>query len=84
MNLLIYYNVNQKNFYIVYTNYIGFDKRVGYENSFGHVLIQILAYRNNKFVNIHSYMELIDSSHKESIKSRLANKAIRWLNKYRE
>lgn len=84
MNLLIYYNVNQKNFYIVYTNYIGFEKRVGYENGFGHILVQILAYRNNKFVSIDSYTELLNGRYKESIKSRLARRAIRWLNKYRE
>lgn len=84
MNLLIYYNINQKNFYIVYTNYIGFDKYVGCENGFGHVLIQILTYQNNKYVNILSRAELYEHKHRESIKSRLANRCIRWLNKYRE
>lgn len=84
MNLLIYYNVNQKNFYIVYTNYIGFDKRIGCENGFGHVLVQILSYYDHKFINVKSFNDLPRNRYKESIKSRLAGRMIRWLNKYRE
>lgn len=86
MNLLIYYNPNQNNFYIVYTNFIPFDRKVGYENQYGHILVQILANRGNKLVNIYNYNDLIKlrSKEKESLKSRLANKAISWLNKYRE
>lgn len=84
MNLLIYYNVNQKNFYIVYTNYIGIDKQVGQENGFGHILVQILVYYHNSLVNVKSLTDLFKHYHKESFKSRLATRLMRWLNKYRE
>lgn len=84
MNLLIYYNINQKNFYIVYTNYIGIDKRVGEENGFGHILVQILSFYDNKLVNVLSRSSLYNNYHRESFKSRLARRLIRWLNKYRE
>ena len=83
MNLLIYYNPNQLHFYTVYTNYINY--YVGYENSYGHILIQILAFRNKKYVNISEWLDLFKIPvKKESLKSRLAKRMIRWLNKYRE
>ena len=84
MNLLIYYNTNQKNFYIVYTNYIGLNKRLGEENGFGHILVQILSFYDNKLINVLSCNGLYHGVHKESFKSRLARRLIRWLNKYRE
>lgn len=84
MNLLIYYNPNCKNFYVVYTNHILFDYRVGQINGYGHILVQILVYRHNKLINVNSYSDLFSNSHKESLKSRLARRCIRWLNKYRE
>lgn len=84
MNLLIYYNPNQKNFYIVYTNGLLFDLVLGQENGYGHMLVQILVYRHNKLFNVSSYRDIANITHKESFKSRLANKIIRWLNKFRE
>lgn len=84
MNLLIYYNVNQKNFYVVYTNYIGINRRVGDTNGFGHVLVQILSLYNQRPINLNSLNDMRRYYHKESIKSRLAKRIIRWLNKYRE
>lgn len=84
MTLLVYYNQNYNNFYIVYTKRIYIDKKVGQVNGFGHVLVQILVYRNNKLFNVKSFNEIYYISHKETLKSRLAKRAIRWLNKYRE
>ena len=80
MNLLIYYNVNQKHFYIVYTNYINY--YVGYENSYGHILVQILGVKNNLYVNVKNFYDLASIPwKKEKLKVRLINKLIRWLNK---
>ena len=84
MTLLIYYNPNHQNFYIVYTNYLFSNYFVGFENGYGHVIVQILVYRHNKLINVNSYSDISRSSHKESLKSRLARRMIRWLNKYRE
>lgn len=85
MNLLIYYNPNCKNFYSVYTKHIYLDNKVGQENGYGHVLVQILINRNGKYVNVLQFTDIYSLKRaKESIKSRLAKRAIRWLNKYRE
>ena len=84
MNLLIYYNQNQKNFYLVYTNHIFSNYYVGYENGYGHMIVQILVVRNNKYINVNQFFSVCNIPYKEGLKSRLANKLIRWLNKYRE
>ena len=83
MNLLIYYNTNHGNFYQVYTNFI-FDKEVDHVNQYGHMLVQILVVRNNKYVSIKSYRDLMSIPRKnESVKLRIINKLINWLYKLR-
>lgn len=82
MNLLIYYNTNYNNFYIVYTYIIPFNRKVGYINSYGHILVQILVNRNNKLINILSYDDLRKIPYGEdSLKIRIIDKLIRWLYK---
>lgn len=84
MNLLIYYNINHGNFYQVYTNYIPMDREVGFVNQYDHMLVQILANRNNKYINVKSYHDLIKIPYeKEKLKLRIINKLIRWLYKLR-
>lgn len=83
MNLLIYYNTNHGNFYQVYTNYIP-NKEVGYVNQYDHMLVQILVNRNNEYINIKSYKDLIEIPwKKEKLKLRIINKLISWLYKLR-
>ena len=86
MNLLIYYNPNQKNFYLVYTSYIFITHKVGYINGYGHMLVQILVVRDKKYLNINDYSDLSKYSrdNRKSFKQVLIERSIRWLNKYRE
>lgn len=86
MNILVWFNPNYRCFYNVYTNHLPFDLKVGQENGYGHILVQILVYRKNKLKNINSYGDLMRLSRndRESLKSKIARRCIRWLNKYRE
>lgn len=84
MNLLVYYNVNQKHFYIVYTNYVPLDKEIGYINQFNHILVQILVFNNGCYINVSSFKDLLYiPKKKDSLKVVIINKLIRWLYKLR-
>lgn len=49
--LLIFYNINHHSFYQVYKSF-QFNLELGYVNGFGHILVQILYFENNKFYNV--------------------------------
>lgn len=55
--LLIYYNPQKNSFYLKYVNSLIFDKRVGYVNQFGHVLVQCLFVHNNKFLSCNDFFD---------------------------
>lgn len=86
MNILIYYNPNHQSFILKYTSFVPLDKKIGFVNQYDHILIQILAVRNNHYINVFDFYDLVKKSRneKESLKSRIAKKLISKLSKYRD
>ena len=86
MNILIYYNPNHKSFIIKYVDFLPLDKETGFENSYNHILIQILAVDGDHFVNVNGWHDwaLKTSCNREKLKSRIVRKLMAWLNKYRD
>lgn len=78
--LLIWYNPNLNNFYSRYSNSIYLNKQVGYVNSYGHILVQILVFRNNDLLNVIDFYEVISNEKKN--KKRFLRRIIRFLNKF--
>lgn len=78
--LLIWYNPNLNKFYSRYSNTIFLNKQVGYVNSYGHILVQILAFRRNEILNITSYHDLPNNEKKKE--HRFIKRLISFLNKF--
>lgn len=54
--LLIYYNPHHKCFYSKYvTTHCNYE--VGYINSYDHILVQVLLFRENRLVNAKSWID---------------------------
>lgn len=70
--ILIWFNNNTGQFYTkFYKNYILCDYYVGYKNSYGHEVIQILIISNNKFYNVYNYNDYIKKTSYSYKKNKL-------------
>ena len=83
--LLIYYNPNSESFYIKFNaTFLLHDLRVGYTNSYDHLLCQIFYPRDGHFIECLSFWELTAKTKKPTLKNRLINGIIRLLNKIKD
>ena len=80
--ILIYYNPNHKCFYTKYSDSY-FYPEVGYVNQFEHILVQVLFfdYSSNRLINEVEFKKLTFSQESDSLKNRLINQAIGFLDK---
>ena len=80
--LLVYYNTNQKHFYIIYTKYDKLNYYVGYTNQFNHIIVQIFYIYGNKLYNINCHNDIYKIfPKKERLRNRLITRIVRGLNK---
>ena len=78
--LLIYYNPQKNHFYLKKVNLFLFDKKVGYINQFGHILIQALFIHENKFISCVDYFDYVNKTTKNKKRiNKRKNKFITYL-----
>lgn len=81
--LLVYYNENYHVFYLVYRQFYDYSKFVGFQNSYGHEVVQILCFHKNEIYNIQDqfeYHRLLSNRKKQ--KNTIRKRIIRFLNKF--
>lgn len=71
---------------IYYKVYSFFSETIGYKNSFGHEVVSIQCYdeKLKKFITINSYFDLEKEDDKISLKNKLINKTIDFLEKLKK
>lgn len=89
--LLIYYNPNRDNFYFKWCKPVDlsiFNFYVGFKNSYGHEIVGILLFCNNKTISIKNYYSYIkiyyNNKKQEKLKYVLIDKLIHLLNKLKK
>lgn len=85
--LLIYYNPNRDCFYTRIVFQVANPMyEVGYVNQFGHQVVQIFYFKNNRLINCISFYDYVRKSNEldEPIRNKLINVFIHLLNKFKK
>lgn len=87
MVIVYWLSINSKKDYdvtIYYRIYSFFMERVGYVNSYGHEVIAIQRYENDKFISINSWFDKSNVEVKKNLKTRLIDTVINSLEKLKK
>ena len=85
--ILIWFNPNNESYYQRILKGFYSDYCLGYENSYGHILVQIFIIRDKKIISINSYSSYLDiyfynDLYNKSIKRKCLKKILNFFDKF--